>query len=431
MSCQRMTSQAAEMNDQSYDDSQSLSSDEVSDSESLLDFFSGAPVRSSQGKEAEDALEAPCRLYEPLEEHEIRVIILDPVTKFDDPVHCRFKTTSLRWPTAYHALSYAWGELQEDGSHFTHTICCDGLPFKVTRTLHQALLRIRQSRDTAITVLWIDAICINQSDPVERAAQVTIMDKVYGHASHLLIWLGDHIMPFRFLFERDLRDSDQATRDKPFGDVGMYDAEFKDAPWFTRRWVIQEAMCCRNPQCILAGPMQFAVTNLANVLIDPTKTLTSGTVQSSEVRQQRTLFENLVTFDRALCSDDRDRIYALRNISEDGNFVPVDYSHNAEELYTSLARQWTTAGFETQVLIAAVGSTGTGRRHRSQPLPSWVPDWGHEVGRPHKLSIKALDPPSLTKLSRGVTQLANTGALKFTEGSVYMVDRFHSRVSIR
>lgn len=39
--------------------------------------------------------------------------------------------------------------------------------------------------------IWIDAVCINQADDEERSSQVAIMDRIYYHASHLTVWLGE------------------------------------------------------------------------------------------------------------------------------------------------------------------------------------------------------------------------------------------------
>lgn len=39
--------------------------------------------------------------------------------------------------------------------------------------------------------VWIDALCINQEDVLERSHQVSIMDKIYERAGYVLVWLGE------------------------------------------------------------------------------------------------------------------------------------------------------------------------------------------------------------------------------------------------
>ena len=38
---------------------------------------------------------------------------------------------------------------------------------------------------------WIDYLCINQADLVERAEQVRLMQQVYDRAHEVIVWLGD------------------------------------------------------------------------------------------------------------------------------------------------------------------------------------------------------------------------------------------------
>ena len=38
--------------------------------------------------------------------------------------------------------------------------------------------------------IWIDAVCINQKDTVERGEQVAVMGQVYEKTTRNLIWLG-------------------------------------------------------------------------------------------------------------------------------------------------------------------------------------------------------------------------------------------------
>jgi Heterokaryon incompatibility protein (HET) len=39
-------------------------------------------------------------------------------------------------------------------------------------------------------LLWCDAVCINQNDLVERARQVSLMQRIYSEAKAVTVWLG-------------------------------------------------------------------------------------------------------------------------------------------------------------------------------------------------------------------------------------------------
>jgi len=38
--------------------------------------------------------------------------------------------------------------------------------------------------------IWIDALCINQSDVTERNQQVHMMGRTYSNAERVLVWIG-------------------------------------------------------------------------------------------------------------------------------------------------------------------------------------------------------------------------------------------------
>jgi hypothetical protein len=84
---------------------------------------------------------------------------------------------------AYQALSYCWGD--EDA---TATMVCNDHQMAIRPNLAEALLRIRTV--IAPRWLWIDAICISQADPVEKATMVAKMGNIYQKAQDVIVWLG-------------------------------------------------------------------------------------------------------------------------------------------------------------------------------------------------------------------------------------------------
>lgn len=54
--------------------------------------------------------------------------------------------------------------------------------------LWQALRHLRQPDSTGI--LWIDALCINQNESLERNHQVSQMGKIYAKSTDVVAWLG-------------------------------------------------------------------------------------------------------------------------------------------------------------------------------------------------------------------------------------------------
>jgi hypothetical protein len=61
-----------------------------------------------------------------------------------------------------------------------------------TTTNFAAGLR-RLRRESQARVLWIDQICINQKNTLERSQQVNIMGCIYRQAQHVVMWLGEDV----------------------------------------------------------------------------------------------------------------------------------------------------------------------------------------------------------------------------------------------
>lgn len=68
-------------------------------------------------------------------------------------------------------------------------ILIDGKKFYVQETVCHLLLAI-QKRFQNGDYFWLDAICINQNDIIERIQQTGNMHEIYKAAQHVYVWLG-------------------------------------------------------------------------------------------------------------------------------------------------------------------------------------------------------------------------------------------------
>lgn len=94
------------------------------------------------------------------------------------------RTVSLKEASIeYAALSYAWGNSDD-----IINITLDSHDFSVRRHLHAALEQLRGWNLTSW--LWIDSVCIQQSDDVEKSWQVNAMHEVFKRAKLVYAWIG-------------------------------------------------------------------------------------------------------------------------------------------------------------------------------------------------------------------------------------------------
>ncbi|PPJ54858.1 hypothetical protein CBER1_07843 [Cercospora berteroae] len=165
----------------------------------------------------------------------------------------------------YKAISWTWGDPNE-----TSQIVLNDKVFEVSRNA-EALLR-RLCFEQQHWTIWLDAICINQTDLVERGQQVAIMRDVYTSATQVLIWLGEdnetiaeaaftsidtliaecmeHVAetgtPLDDIF---FKGNIIKVSHEPLSDCDWHTLKaFFSHPWFTRLWVVQEVLLGTSPR---------------------------------------------------------------------------------------------------------------------------------------------------------------------------------------
>lgn len=140
------------------------------------------------------------RLYDTLDEEsrQIRVIELLGSNDRESPLRCRLITTDLEAERRqYTALSYYWEDLDSTEIILVKRVypTVDETRFEVpiTSALAAGLREIRAQATTRApsTCLWVDAICINQTNIPERNYQVKIMYDILAASHGVVGWLGE------------------------------------------------------------------------------------------------------------------------------------------------------------------------------------------------------------------------------------------------
>lgn len=115
----------------------------------------------------------------------------------DEVIRCHVDVVDLKTRPHYRALSYTWGASTQDGREKGVTgerscsIICNEAEIYITKNLFQFLSLASQRLKEHSSCFWIDAICINQDDEVEKSSEVRKMDQIYSAAASVLVWLGD------------------------------------------------------------------------------------------------------------------------------------------------------------------------------------------------------------------------------------------------
>ena len=124
--------------------------------------------------------------YRPLENARFETRFVELLDLGDDnaenPVRCHLIHQSLISPPDYAALSYCWGDTQDEVY-----IVLNDTRIPVSHNLECALRELRRRR---VKVVWVDFLSINQVDACERSFQLLRSSQIYAMASKVIAWLG-------------------------------------------------------------------------------------------------------------------------------------------------------------------------------------------------------------------------------------------------
>ena len=342
-------------------------------------------------------------VYSPLSDHQIRILVL--LRNYSSaPLECNLEHVNLSDFPSYKALSYTWGT----GGTIDSIICNkDGAKISITASLAAALLQLRHVDEP--TVLWIDQICINQADLVERSLQVPLMAEIYTNARQVIVWLGEadsntedafgFIPRLASAFSVNTKDYFPAVF--PFINSPSWNALKKvfERPYFRRVWIVQEvalatnALICCGRWSTTWGDMVVVAQLLLTGGVEGEEAF--GVVQVIErlrkenlARSREQLVELLPISRELKSTDPRDKVYGILGLTSNATesaFQP-DYTLPVADVY----KQVTKFTIESRGVLDILANVSFPRRIAS--LPSWVPDFSTSASCRANLSANLTIP---------------------------------------
>lgn len=303
----------------------------------------------------------------------------------------------------YEALSYSWGPADnEEDIHITDPEDTHNTPawLKIRKSLATALRHLRYP-DKPRT-LWIDAICIDQTNVEERGREVKRMSQIYPLSQKVIIWLGSesedskHALETLEYFSKQVEyiishrwgDSPDAQEPDWWRDnVALpYDKKTWQSilsllrrPWFERVWVLQEALLCdrvvlqcgrdticwvdiRKALLVLRQKSGMLPDDIRGRLFEYARGLMAPPVASCE---------HLLLWTRnQQCSDPRDKLYGILGLLDPRIVakIEVDYSTPVWKTYAQLVLAEMEAYHKLNMINHCNITT------RLEGYPSWVPN---------------------------------------------------------
>ena len=153
------------------------------------------------------------------------------------------------------------------------------------------------------------------------------MDKIYKHATSVLVWLGCH--PYMIEAVRRLRDLEDHE--------GWAIDTLLSHTYFTRIWIIQEITFSVNEPLIICGGVELGKDRIRFAKDIPYRGIPLAALAIicgyNRIRGRRTLQECIGKHCEGKCHDPRDKVYGLLSLTPEKWRVRVDYMREVLEVY--------------------------------------------------------------------------------------------------
>lgn len=281
----------------------------------------------------------------------------------------RLEHVSLDDRPIYEAVSYYWGPPAEQKS-----ILLDGKTVFIRATLHSFMTIL--CRKGLNTPLWLDALCINQRDDMERSQQVAMMSDIYRNAGGIKSWIGngdfDTDYALGFLQHRHEAKLIESVH---FGEVQYRAREallcVALRPYWSRLWVLQELALARS--VVVHCGLQVVnwidlisavreslqstfddVTPFLQVLYEnkPLPYYTKRQILqplialdalkntlSHTTSQHFNLLDQVFAFSHYGCVDKRDKVFGLLSLAAPESHPVVDYTASIVDVFSDMLCQ--------------------------------------------------------------------------------------------
>lgn len=248
---------------------------------------------------------------------------------------------------SYQALSYTWGPPTPH-----RFVLLNDRIFQVHQNLYDFLTTASKDEKFCDSEwLWIDQICIDQKNLIEKARQVARMAEIYESATGVHVWLGDGFAGGDELIHYiNLSPSNASIQLRPH--LLDYWNQLVQLPYWSRLWIVQEVILAKvitlwlGQARVVWGQFQHHADEnelLYTIRKYPGAELGAGRLQQlvdqrnrvkhGENRRGLDWRQALAVQKGSKCLVRHDKIYGLLGLVRENLQVVPEYSLTVEDLY--------------------------------------------------------------------------------------------------
>ncbi|RHZ43464.1 HET domain-containing protein [Aspergillus thermomutatus] len=367
------------------------------------------------------------KIFRPLREDYIRLVTILAGSPADS-IQCSLEEVPLlpdkKPPEEYEAFSYVCGSKERP-----QRIEIGGNEYFITENLAEALRALRHPKKGR--KLWVDSLCINESNIPEKNIQIPLMGRIYYSACRVICWLGPYYEIRRWArtaTEEDMKnffnllqliESDPSNRnvlDTSIRALRTLDSNSQGRMMFAledlvyreywyRAWTLQE-MALSSDLRVKCGDHTVRYTTLECM---PTTLINAHALQSMPPKEKKTLHlkqslrvstvrsrlqgiwpERLLKFQQlrsgmsldmflnhflnSHCFDRHDNIYAFYNLfhSDIQKTLQVDYDLPVEQAITQTFKGFIRVTKSLDVVTVKARQRAVNEKCQ-RAVPSWCP----------------------------------------------------------
>ncbi|RYO44787.1 hypothetical protein AA0113_g10741 [Alternaria arborescens] len=263
----------------------------------------------------------------------IRLVRILPEPSSEGYIQLEIRHVSTQ--STYVCLSYVWG-----GEENPRWVRLGGRLFQVRQNLHAFLASASKKPHICSEWLWIDALCIDQSNNSERSHQVQQMANIFSNAIKVISWFGDDqvIAHYLSLSFPPLKLNRLYFIEEDRSKWGSFEWRFLESDYWRRAWITQEVSLARRVT-FMAGREQIDRWQPPEDVLgfwmnkpESAQNIAASPENNSHQWRGRSLIYLLELFSRKKCQNRFDRIFSLLGLCGEGSDLEVDYGISRHDL---------------------------------------------------------------------------------------------------
>lgn len=327
-----------------------------------------------------------------LDSSRFRLMYITESEDVSGPIHIQLEDYDFDDHPEYETVSYTWGGENDDSTLCEPIFVGPFWDILLSTTNCSDLLQYLRPRK-GCRVVWLDAVCIDQSSNAEKPTQISRMSDIYSACKQVVVYIGSDLIqrPSGKIFRPRVDFHQPRVHGKPSlmpakntstiwlreqrehlvavlaEKAGIDPEQLLKRRYLSRIWVVQELVFSSQAVFPLGDSDIFCNQDAAIIQL----VLRSKGPNVTSSQSRKSITKLLESTSHCYSSDPRDRVFAVLNLFQPrnpSNKLNSDYSISWRDCWLGIGAYLLLIEGNLWLLAHAVGT------NCPLQIPSWVPD---------------------------------------------------------